>query len=69
MKILMRCKINGTTVSVIETEHSIDIEILGSQTKKQYEAIKNYLIEEGFMEEIICGNIPPQSTLLTEQTE
>lgn len=69
MKILMRCKVNGSTVSVVETDHSIDIEILGSKSKNHYEAVKTYLIEEGFMEEILSGNIPPSSTLLSEQTE
>lgn len=53
MKILKRFYLGGNTVSIIETENSIEIE---SPPTLDNEKVKNYLESEGILEEILCGN-------------
>jgi hypothetical protein len=56
MKILHRLKINSRTVTVVESDHSIDIEIAGAQSKKEERAIIEYLENEAILDEILAGN-------------
>jgi hypothetical protein len=43
-------------VSVVESDHSIDIEIAGAQSKKEEKAIIEYLENEAILDEILAGN-------------
>jgi hypothetical protein len=67
MKILLRLKVFGTVVSIIETEDSIDIETHGiKDDSKQKKDIIKYLEDEGILEEVLLGNCQ-FATPLTEQ--
>lgn len=56
MTILLRFLVQGCTVTIFETKDEIDFEILGIKSHEQTQAIKNYIIEEGILDEILAGN-------------
>ena len=56
MRILKRLHILGHCVTIIETEHELDIEFPPKMKSKGKEVLKSYLEEEGFIEEICAGN-------------
>lgn len=53
MTVLKRFQVFGKTVSLIETEESIELEV-PSDTRK--DSIYKYLEDEGILEEILSGN-------------
>lgn len=56
MTILLRFRIQGKTVSIIETPHEIDFEICGARNEAQKKAIQEYIIAEGILDEVLAGN-------------
>jgi hypothetical protein len=58
VKILHRLRLAGEVVSIIENEHSIEIETHGPNGKnpKLKAWVENYLEAEGIMEAVLSGN-------------
>lgn len=56
MIILPHFKVHGITVAMIETEHTIDIEITEKISPTQDDAIRAYIAEEGILDEVLAGN-------------
>lgn len=55
MTLLKRFRVAGTTVSLLESESDITLEI-SPESKKNKEKIIAYLHDEGILEEILAGN-------------
>jgi len=55
MTILKRFQVSGATVSILENESELTIEV-SPEIRKNREKIIAYLQEEGILEEILCGN-------------
>jgi hypothetical protein len=56
MTILLRLRVQGKTVSILETAAEIDIEVCGAGSQAQKKAIQEYIIEEGILDEVLAGN-------------
>jgi hypothetical protein len=56
MTILARFKLNHATISVVETPEGINIEVHGAKDDSHELGIRNYLVEEGILDEILSGN-------------
>jgi hypothetical protein len=55
MTLLKRFHVGGTTVSLLESDSDLTIEI-SPEYKKNREKIISYLHDEGILEEILAGN-------------
>lgn len=55
MTILARFKINHATVTVAETESEITIEVHGTTGDAHELGVRNYMVEEGILDEILAG--------------
>lgn len=57
MTILHRLKINHKVLTITESEHSIEVEVAGAQSKEEEKALLAYLEDEAIMDEILTGNL------------
>jgi hypothetical protein len=56
MKLLKRLKVLGSTVSILESQNEIDIEIHPDSHADRKPFLARYIQEEGILDEILSGN-------------
>jgi len=58
LKILLRLRVAGEVVSIVEDDYSIHLEIHGKRARapKLQAWMENYMEEEGIIQEVLAGN-------------